>query len=74
HHSVQCYIIGMIAGAAPANFISAIHALTEFRYLTQALHFTDKQVVELDCCFKAFHWLKHSIVDARCSLGEKGQG
>ncbi|KAG1856135.1 hypothetical protein F4604DRAFT_1590413 [Suillus subluteus] len=73
HHNVQRYIIGVIAGAAPADFISAIRALAEFRYLAQAPHFTDKQVVELDRCFKAFHRLKHSIVDAGARQGKRGE-
>ncbi|KAG1820808.1 hypothetical protein DFJ58DRAFT_673237, partial [Suillus subalutaceus] len=73
HRNVQCYIIGVIAGAAPADFVSTIHALAEFRYLAQAPHFTDKQVVELDRCFKAFHRLKHSIVDAGAHWGKRGE-
>ncbi|KAG1722451.1 uncharacterized protein EDB91DRAFT_1240221 [Suillus paluster] len=56
HHNVQWYIIGVIAGAAPADFISAIWALMEFRYLTQAPHFTNKQ----------------SIVDAGARQGKGG--
>ncbi|KAG2035188.1 hypothetical protein BDR03DRAFT_868396, partial [Suillus americanus] len=66
-------IIGVIAGAAPADFISAIHALVEFRYLAQAPHFTNKQVVKLDRCFKAFHQLKHSIVNAGACWRKRGE-
>ncbi|KAG1726239.1 hypothetical protein EDB19DRAFT_1833533 [Suillus lakei] len=72
HHNVQWYIVGMIAGAAPANFISAIQALMEFRYLAQAPYFTNKQVVDLDHCLKVFHRLKQSIVDAGARRGKGG--
>jgi hypothetical protein len=72
HCNVQQYIIGVIAGAAPANFISAIQALMEFRYLAQAPHFTNKQVVDLDCCLKVFHWLKQSIVNTGAWQGKGG--
>ncbi|KAG1726017.1 uncharacterized protein EDB91DRAFT_1239705 [Suillus paluster] len=72
HHNVQWYIIGVIAGAAPTDFISAIRALMEFKYLTEAPHFTKKQVVHLDCCLKVFHWLKQSIVDTGAWWGKGG--
>ncbi|KAG1744030.1 uncharacterized protein EDB91DRAFT_1050772 [Suillus paluster] len=72
HCNVQWYIIGMIAGAAPADFISAIWALMEFRYLAQAPHFTNKQVVDLEHCLKVFHQLKQSIVDAGAQRGKGG--
>ncbi|KAG1894108.1 uncharacterized protein F5891DRAFT_985339 [Suillus fuscotomentosus] len=48
HHNVQCYIIGIIANAAPAEFITAIRALIEFRYLAQAPWFTDEKLIEWD--------------------------
>ncbi|KAG1870221.1 hypothetical protein DFJ58DRAFT_723118 [Suillus subalutaceus] len=72
HRNVQRYIVGVIAGAAPADFISAIRALMEFRYLAQAPHFTDKQVVDLDRCLKVFHRFKQSIVDAGARRGKGG--
>ncbi|KAG2344282.1 hypothetical protein BDR05DRAFT_860035, partial [Suillus weaverae] len=72
HRNIQWYIIGVIAGAAPADFISAIRALMEFRYLAQAPHFTDKQVVDVDCCLKVFHQFKQSIIDTGARQGKGG--
>ncbi|KAG2056154.1 hypothetical protein BDR06DRAFT_970282 [Suillus hirtellus] len=48
HRNVQHYIIGIIADAAPAEFITAIQALVEFRYLAQAPWFTDEKLIELN--------------------------
>ncbi|KAG1902915.1 uncharacterized protein F5891DRAFT_1186058 [Suillus fuscotomentosus] len=44
----QRYIIGIIAGAAPTQFIMAIQTLLEFRYLAQAPQFSDETLMELD--------------------------
>ncbi|KAG1828942.1 hypothetical protein EV424DRAFT_1536175 [Suillus variegatus] len=48
HRNVQHYIIGIIANAAPVEFITAIWALVEFRYLAQAPWFTDEKLIKLD--------------------------
>ncbi|KAG2098694.1 uncharacterized protein F5147DRAFT_543875, partial [Suillus discolor] len=36
HCDIQCYIIGLISGAAPHHFVIAIHALINVRYLAQS--------------------------------------
>ncbi|KAG2750887.1 hypothetical protein P692DRAFT_201710227 [Suillus brevipes Sb2] len=72
HHNIQWYIIGVIAGAAPADFISAIWALMEFTVAQKAPHFTNKQVVDLDRCLKVFHRFKQSIIDASAWRGKGG--
>ena len=38
HHDVQCYIVGIITGAAPPQFVLAIRALMDFQYHVQAYH------------------------------------
>jgi hypothetical protein len=73
HRNVQRYIVGVIAGAAPASFVSAIRALMEFRYLAQAPQFTDTQLVELGDCLDAFHQRKQTIVDAGARRGKNGR-
>ncbi|KAI5984931.1 hypothetical protein F5J12DRAFT_729227 [Pisolithus orientalis] len=32
HHDVQCYIVGVIIGAAPPKIITAIHVLMDVQY------------------------------------------
>ena len=36
HHAIQRYIISIVAGGVPQNFLIAIHTLLDFRYLAQA--------------------------------------
>ncbi|KAG1866355.1 hypothetical protein C8R48DRAFT_772453 [Suillus tomentosus] len=50
HRNIQCYIVGIIAGAAPTQFIMAIQTLLEFRYLAQAPQFSNETLMELDNC------------------------
>lgn len=40
HRSVQCYIIGAVAGCVPNKFLTAICVLLDFCYLAQAPSFT----------------------------------
>ena len=44
HHDVQHYIVGVIAGAAPPQFVVAIRSLMDFRYRVQAYHIDDDEL------------------------------
>ncbi|KAF8546384.1 hypothetical protein OG21DRAFT_1491276 [Imleria badia] len=62
HHSIQCYIIGLIAGAVPRQFLVTICALIDFRYRTQAPIHSDQSLAQLAEVLQLFHDNKHSIV------------
>ncbi|KAG1856780.1 hypothetical protein F4604DRAFT_1931785 [Suillus subluteus] len=72
HHNIQRYIVGIIAGAAPTQFIMAIRTLLEFRYLAQAPQFSNKLLMELDSCLQLFHKHKQGIIDAGARRGKDG--
>ena len=44
HHDVQHYIVGIIAGTAPPQFVVAIQSLMDFRYRVQAYHIDDDEL------------------------------
>ena len=64
HHSIQRYIIGVIAGAVPRQFLIAIHVLVEFRYLAQAPRFSNQSLSKLTDTLKLFHDHKDTVTQA----------
>jgi len=64
HRAVQRYIIGVIAGRVPRQFLVTIHALLDFRYLAQALCFTDHSLGDVEKALQEFHDNKDAIVRA----------
>ena len=62
HRAIQRYIIGVIAGRVPRPFLVAIRALLDFRYLAQALCFTDNSLGDLEKSLQEFHDNKDAIV------------
>jgi hypothetical protein len=64
HHSIQQYIIGVIAGAVLCRFLVAIRALVDFRYLAQTPVFTDDSLAQLTNALQLFHEHKDAIVQA----------
>ena len=64
HRSIQRYIIGVIAGRVPRQFLVAIRALLDFRYLAQAPCFTDHSLADLEKSLQEFHDNKDAIVRA----------
>jgi len=64
HRAVQRYIIGVIAGRVPRQFLVAIRALLDFRYLAQAPCFTDHSLCDLEKSLQEFHSNKDAIVRA----------
>ena len=64
HRSIQCYIVGIIAGAVPHRFLTVIRALLNFRYLVQAPIFSDESLRKLTDALQLFHDHKDAIVQA----------
>ena len=62
HRSVQRYIIGIVAGGAPQEFLKAIRTLLDFRYLAQAPLFTDLSIERVANALQEFHNHKEAIV------------
>ena len=64
HHSIQRYILCVVAGAAPPRFLAAIRALLDFRYLAQMPVFDEEALAKLDTSLSLFHTHKHAILSA----------
>lgn len=64
HRAAQRYLIGVIAGAVPSRFLSAVRALMDFRYLAQAPRFTDDTLRKVSEALQEFHNNKDAVVRA----------
>ncbi|KIN99143.1 hypothetical protein M404DRAFT_30606 [Pisolithus tinctorius Marx 270] len=63
HRDVQCYIISVIAGAAPPKIITAIRVLMDFQYRVQAYCIDDDDLCIISSALDKFHTHKQSILD-----------
>lgn len=72
HRSVQRYLVGIIAGAMPRAFVTAIRALADFRYLAQAPKFSDDTLNVLSAALQEFHTHKNAISRAGARTGKRG--
>jgi hypothetical protein len=70
HRNVQRYIIPVIAGAVPKEFILCIRALADFRYLAQSLLIDDQTLAEISNALHVFHKNKHAILEAGARVGK----
>ena len=64
HRSIQQYILCTVTGAAPPHFLAAVHALLDFRYLTQMPIFNEQALTKLDTALALFHSHKDTILAA----------
>ncbi|RDB30301.1 hypothetical protein Hypma_007131 [Hypsizygus marmoreus] len=71
HRDVQRYIIPVIDGAAPKDFVIAVRALMDFRYLAQADEIDDDVCGRIDKSLKLFHQYKRSIIESGARRGKK---
>ncbi|KIJ08531.1 hypothetical protein PAXINDRAFT_88737 [Paxillus involutus ATCC 200175] len=69
---LQHYIIGVIAGAAPAGVVRAVRALMDFHYLAQAPIINDDGCKAIQRTLSEFHRYKQSIIAAGARCGESG--
>ena len=72
HRDVQRYLIGLIAGATPSDFLSAVRSLCEFRYLAQAPSFTEGAVARLERALKSFHSQKEAVIKSGARRSKSG--
>ena len=70
HRDVQRYIVGVIAGAVTKDFLIAIRASMNFRYLCQAKEIDDKGCDRIRAALDEFHEHKSAIVDADARVGK----
>ena len=61
---MQQYIVGIIAGAVPPQFLTAICALMDFHYLSQMPSFNDHVLQKLEDALQLFHDHKDYVIAA----------
>jgi hypothetical protein len=71
HRDIERVIISIIAGAASKEFIIAIRALMDFRYLAQLPSIDDDILTKISAALKEFHDYKQSILDSGARQGAK---
>ncbi|KAG1824986.1 hypothetical protein EV424DRAFT_1471865 [Suillus variegatus] len=71
HRDIQCYIVGLIAGAAPHRFVIAIHALMDIRYLAQSPEPDNNLLASIDRSLALFHDNKDVIMTLGARMGVK---
>ena len=71
HRDVQRYIIPVIADAVPKEFLIAVRALTDFRYLAQAPEIDEASCTKIESALLEFHAHKDAILAAKARCGEK---
>ncbi|KAI6004944.1 hypothetical protein EDD15DRAFT_2359872 [Pisolithus albus] len=64
HQEVQRYIVGVVAGGIPQGALTAIRALTDFRYRSQAPKLTDADIAKLTASLQEFHNNKAALMEA----------
>ena len=73
HRDMQRYMVAVIADAVPKDFLVAIRALADFRYLSQAPEISDQICVMIDDALQEFHDHKDSIISAGVWTGKGGR-
>ncbi|KAF9040948.1 hypothetical protein BJ165DRAFT_1351051 [Panaeolus papilionaceus] len=71
--NIQCYIVPIVAGAVSLNFMTAIQALLDFRYLAQGPMISSDVCRMIDELLVIFHEFKKAIIDVGARQGEKHQ-
>lgn len=70
HRDVERYMVAVIAGAVPKDFLIAIRALMDFRYLAQAPIIDDTHCNKITNALLEFHAHKHAILEAEARVGK----
>jgi hypothetical protein len=70
HRNIQQYIVSIIAGAAPRDFVIAIRSMMDFRYLAQAPEVDDTMCAKMDAALLEFHNHKAAVIDAGVRVGK----
>jgi hypothetical protein len=67
---IQRYIIAVIADTVPPNFLIAIRALADFRYLAQAPEISDTFCTKINDAIQEFHHHKDAIISIGARTGK----
>lgn len=70
HRNIERYIVSLIEGAVTKDFVIAIRALMDFRYLAQASEIDDDVCGQIDSALREFHANKQAILDANARVGK----
>ena len=62
HHDIERYMVPVIADAVPKNFLIAIRALMDFRYLAQAPEIDETDCKNIENALQEFHAHKDAIL------------
>jgi hypothetical protein len=69
HRDIQRYIVVVTANAVPKDFLRAIHALMDFRYLAQLPEIDEGTCLKIEAALKDFHNHKQAILNAGARRG-----
>ena len=64
HRDIQRYIISVIADAVSPNFLIAVRALADFRYLAQAPKISDTFCTKINEAIQEFYGHKNTIISS----------
>lgn len=70
HRDVERYLVAVIAGAVPREFLVAIRALMDFRYLAQAPTIDETTCQNIESALQEFHAHKAAILEAGARVGK----
>ena len=73
HRDIQRYIVAVIAEAVSSDFVVAICALIDFRYLAQAPVVDEDLCTRMDSALQRFHTHKQAILDAGARTGKRNR-
>ena len=71
HRGLQRYILGVIAGAVPLEFIICIRTLLDLHYLAKMPNVPTDALEEIEATLKTFHNFKKVILDSKYRVGKK---
>ena len=70
HRDIQRYIIAVIADTVPPDFLIALRALADFRYLAQAPEISDTFCTKINEAIQEFHRYKSTIISIGARTGK----
>ena len=70
HRDIQRYILPVIAGVVSPEFVIAIRALLDFRYLAQAPVIDEDMCTRIEATLHTFHSNKQAIIEAGARRGK----
>ena len=72
NHDVQGYIVGVVTGAVPQDFLIAIGSAMDLQYHCQATELDDNNCDNILAALQEFHQHKFVIMDAAAQVGKGG--